>query len=111
MNWLNYITANLWLSIGLYYAPAVLCLYGYTVETWKDYQRDKERSVKPYYSPYLTVGTIIGRAFLSTIPVANLIAAIFDVAPDVFSSFFRLLGRVFDQPIVPKRVDQDPRHD
>lgn len=103
MSWINYITANLWLSIGLYYAPAALCLYGYTVKTWQDYRRERERSVKPYYSPDLTVGTIIGRAFLCVTPVANLIAAIFDVAPDVFSSFFRFLGRVFDQPIVRKR--------
>lgn len=108
MSLINYITANLWLFIGLYCAPAVLCLYGYTVQTWKDYRSDRERSTKANYTPTLTVGTIIGRAFLCVIPVANWIAAIFDVAPDVFSAFFRMIGRVFDQPIVRKRPPQEP---
>ncbi len=47
------------------------------------------------YRPTDTVGTLIGRAFVSFLPVANLWAAMFDLAPDVFE-------RVFNQPLVPE---------
>jgi hypothetical protein len=49
------------------------------------------------------VGSILGYALLTIIPVANLFAAIFDVAPKVFSSAIKYLEKVFNQPLVPKR--------
>jgi hypothetical protein len=106
MSYLNYVVANFWLSALLFYAPMLLCLYGYAVETWQDFQKDKaDRDSAKYYVPSLTVGVILGRALLTIIPVANLFAAIFSVGPKVFGDFFRFIGRVFDQPIVPKRMD------
>lgn len=54
------------------------------------------------YKPTDTVGTIVGRVLVSWLPVANLWAALFDLGPEVFGRFFRWIGKVFDQPLVPK---------
>lgn len=101
---IDYVLTNWWLSGLLFYAPMALCLYGYTIKTWKDYQLDtNRRDSGGYYSPSLTVGVILGRAVVSICPIANLFAATFDVGPKVFSSVIDWLGRVFDCPLVPAR--------
>ncbi len=103
-----------WLGILLYWLPAALCLYGYTIRIWvryrrdyndrEEYERDLNDSRRIHaYIPSLTVGSILGYALLTIIPVANLFAAIFDVAPKVFSSAIKYLEKVFNQPLVPKR--------
>ncbi len=112
-----------WLGLLLYWLPAALCLYGYTIRIWYRYQNDyAKRSAaekvkelraagsKDVYSsgtyiPSLTVGSILGYALLTIIPIANLFAAIFDVAPKVFSSLIKYLEKVFNQPLVPARGD------
>ena len=55
---------------------------------------------KAYYHPTLTFGHIVGHVLLTMMPVGNLFAAIFSVAPEVFGDFFSWIGRVFDQPLV-----------
>lgn len=100
-----------WLGVLLYWLPLALCAYGYTIRTWVRYQKDyRERadseSVKAGYRTYipsLTVGSILGYILMTITPVANLFAAIFDVAPKVFSSLINFLEKVFSQPLVPKR--------
>ena len=99
----------------LYWVPLSFCAYGYTIRTWVNYQKDVAtrdaeimQLAKPpvhtvFYRPTDTVGTLIGRALITIIPVANLWAAVFDIAPKVFGSLFKWIGRVFDQPLVPKR--------
>lgn len=108
IDWIVGLRWNGMLALCLYWLPLVLCVYGYTVRTWADYQDevDKREDCEKnggFYYPTLTIGTIIGRAVAAVIPVANLFAAIFDVAPKVFGDFFSWVGRVFDQPLVPKR--------
>lgn len=106
-DWVLHYWANVYIAISLYWLPLVLCLVGYIVRTWKDYRNDVERREKSprVYYPILTIGHIIGRGVVSIIPVANLMAAIFDVAPELFSGFFKWIGKVFDQPLVPERKD------
>lgn len=92
------------LGMLLYWLPAAFCVAGYTMKSWGDYRRDiKARDADTYYHPSITVGTLIGRAVLSAVPVANLIAGIFDVAPHVFGNFLDWLGRVFSVPLVKAR--------
>ena len=109
-----------WMGFSLYWLPLSICAYGYTVKTWLNYQKDvatREKSEAEYsaaetdagrrgatyYSPTDTIGTLIGRGLAATLPVVNLWAACFDVAPKLFESLFKWFGRVFDQPLVPKR--------
>lgn len=106
MSYLNNIVANYWLSFFLYYLPLGLCLYGYSIRTWKNYQKDTEaRDSDKYYLPTDTIGSLIGRAIVTIIPVGNLLAATFDIGPKIFANFFEWIGRVFDQPLVPKKQE------
>lgn len=102
------------LGILLYWVPASLCAFGYTVRTFANYQRDVSKRAEValisedpssresrYYSPTDTIGALVGRAIVTIIPVANLWAATFDVAPSLFGRFFSYLGRVLNQPLVP----------
>lgn len=55
------------------------------------------------YHPTDTIGSIIGRVLVSWIPMANLWAAMFDLAPGVFEKLFNWIERVFNQPLVPPK--------
>lgn len=104
MSYLEMITTS-WIWSSLFYGlPGVLCIYGYTIRTWKNYQKDTEaRESDKYYMPTDTIGTLLGRGLVSIVPVANLLAATFDIGPKLFANFFKWIGRVFDQPLVPKK--------
>ena len=105
---------NSWMALGLYWMPLVLCAYGYLLRAIRKYREElanrakAEADPKAYYRPTLTVGTIVGGAVLTVTPIANLFAAVFDVAPEVFSDLFSWLGKVLDIPLVPKRKDPQP---
>lgn len=111
MNWIIEHTPawNSWIAVLLFWMPAALNAYGYTVEFVQLYRKElrdrakAEADDKAYFSPNLTVGWIVGHAALAVIPIANLFAAVFDVAPKVFGDFFTWIGRVLDFPLVPKR--------
>jgi len=101
-----FLTGNvttLW-GILLYWLPLSICIFGFTVRTHRNIQKDLESSKSDkYYFPKETVGTIIGRVLISILPIANLWAAMFDLSPHIFKEFFDWIGRVFDMPIVPKK--------
>jgi hypothetical protein len=118
LDWItSFIAANPWnsaLAIALYWSPALLCIAGYTLRTWRDYRRDfnrraevrlknQERPGCSFYSPTLTVGDLVARAFLAATPIANLWAATFDIAPLFFSRVFSGIGRALCAPLVPRR--------
>lgn len=93
---------NSTLGILLFWVPLAFCLVGYTLRTAKNYRKDVAKRLSDgFYHPTDTIGTLIGRALVSVIPVANIWAAMFDLAPEVFSGLFKWLGKVFDQPLVP----------
>jgi len=101
-------STTLW-GFLLYWLPVCVCTVGYIARTYNNYQKDlKARaewvsdSINHYYTPTDTVGTLIGRGIVSLVPVANLLAAVFDVAPRLLGNFFKMLGDIFDQPLVPK---------
>ena len=121
-DWIINFEFNSLLGILLFWSPLLMCVYGYTIRTWCDYRNDIKQRLEDdkrqeewnnqthehgetlgrLYYPRLTIGDIIGRGFASIIPVVNLWAACFDVAPEIFKTFFNWLGNVFDQPLVPK---------
>lgn len=118
MNWIiEHLPAwNSWIALLLYWLPMAMCAYGYLLRAIYKFRRDRaqreaEESGKPhaYYYPDLTVGTIVGYVVLSVCPIANLFAAIFDVAPGLFRRFFHWCARVLDIPLVPKRKQETPR--
>jgi hypothetical protein len=115
-NWiLAHIPAyNGWIALLLFWAPLVLCAYGYFVLAVQGYRKDlatraAEEAVvasghKSYYTPELTVGVLVGYLLCTIIPVVNLIASIFYIGPKVFGEFFEWLGKALDIPLVPKRT-------
>ncbi|HEY9146568.1 MAG TPA: hypothetical protein VIN36_07770 [Thiobacillus sp.] len=104
MSYVESFVANFWLALCLYWLPMALCLYGYSVRTFRDYRQDvKRRESLAFYMPDLTVGVVVGRFLMAVFPIANLLAAVFDVAPEVFGDFFRWIGKALDIPLVPKR--------
>lgn len=115
IEWIKEMVLTPWIALLLYGLPLVLCVIGYIGRTFRDYRRDVRnrdtwdeqvrtgKSADSYYFPELTIGTIIGRALVAILPVGNLIAAIFDVAPKLFDRLFDWIERIFDQPLVPKR--------
>lgn len=90
------------MGLLLYWMPAVLCAYGYTARTSQRYRQCCEKRDKGEYFKSDTVGTLIGRFIMTLTPVMNLFAAIFDLGPRVFGSFFEMIGRAFDRPLVRK---------
>jgi len=108
-DWFLHQEINGTLAILLYWLPLVLCTYGYAVRTGYDIAKDKRECHKQYYTPELRIGTLIGRGIAAIVPVVNLLCAIFDVAPEVFSRFFTWIGEVFNQPIVSKKYVEPPK--
>ena len=112
MNWIiaHIPDWNSLLALILFWLPMALCAYGYTIEFVKKYRaelaaREKAREPDHYYNPSLTLGWIVGHVFITAMPVANLVAAVFSIAPKVFSDLFDWFGRVLDVPLVPKERD------
>lgn len=103
--------ANKWIALGLYWLPLAFCAYGYLVRTAHNFAKDRRTRVTPgaYYSPTDTLGTLIGRGFVTIIPLANVCAAVFDLAPEVFGRFFDWISRVFNVPLVPDLPDGEAR--
>lgn len=58
-----------------------------------------------YYNPTDKIGTLIGRALVSIVPVANLWAGMFDVAPRLFHRLIERIEVIFDTPLVPEPKD------
>jgi len=116
IDWVANFQLNSFLGISLYWFPVFVCAVGYTLRTIQNYLKDKYKRewgnirkdrdhwshlASTVYQPTDTIGTLIGRALVTIIPVANIWAAAFDISPKFFSKFFQFLGDLFDQPLVP----------
>lgn len=104
MDYILNLKINSTLGILLYWLPLIFCGMGYFLRTYRNYQKDKAQRIKPgepWYVPTDKIGTLIGRGLISIIPIANLCAAVFDVAPEFFSKFFERLEDIFNTPLVP----------
>lgn len=107
-DWVLHYWANPWIALLLYWLPLALCGVGYVVRTWKNFRIDVMARAKAeregvFYFPTDTIGVLIGRGIISIIPVANLCAAAFDLAPEMLNGFFKWLGKIFNHPLVPRR--------
>lgn len=102
LNWFLSFDFTGQMGLLLYWAPMLLCAYGYTARTSQRYHQCCEKRDKNEYFQSDTVGTLIGRAIVTFMPVTNLFAAIFDLGPRIFGSFFLMIGRAFDKPLVSK---------
>lgn len=103
IDWVLGLWANKWIAFGLYWLPLAFCTFGYMTRTLRNFTNDRaeRRKLGGYYHPSDTIGTLIGRGLVSVVPVANIFASVFDLAPEVFGRFFKWIGRVFNQPLVP----------
>lgn len=92
------------LGFLLYWVPAAICAVGYTLRTWKNYQKDVYNLAnKSPYFPTDTVGNVLGRVAATLCPVINLFAVVFDLGPKALRNFFKYFGNVLDRPLVPRR--------
>lgn len=88
----------------LYWVPVAICAVGYTLRTWKNYQKDvRNLHKKEYYYPTDTVGSVLGRVAAAVCPVVNLLAVVFDLGPEALKGFLKYFGNVLDRPLVPRR--------
>jgi hypothetical protein len=102
---------NSWIALVTNWLPGALCAYGYLLRSIYKIRQDKAKrqeaesgeKLNAYYLPGITVGSLVGYFVLTITPIANLFAAIFDVAPGLFRRFFDWCARVLDVPLVPKR--------
>ncbi len=103
IDWVMHYWANVWIALGLYWLPLGICAVGYTARTWQNFRKDRAKREDKFYSPTDRVGTLIGRGLVSIIPIANLCAAAFDLAPEMLRGVFDRLEKIFDQPLVPPK--------
>ena len=104
IDWVINFQLNSLIGVLLYWVPLSICVYGYTARTLVNYLLDvkvREEDTE-HYSPTDTVGSLIGRGLVSILPIANLWAASFDVAPEVFRTAWKWIEDAFDIPLVPK---------
>ncbi|EIQ01109.1 hypothetical protein OpiT1DRAFT_05677 [Opitutaceae bacterium TAV1] len=99
IEWIKNCQVNGTLALLTYWMPLAVCSTVYTFRLVKKYGEDLKKSCESYYRPTLTVGMIVGHLLLATMPVVNLVAAVFDCSASVFCWF----GRVLDIPVVRKR--------
>jgi hypothetical protein len=111
IDWVLGLWANKWIAFLLYWVPAAFCAVGYLLRTARNFRKDRAKRVEvgAYYHPTDTLGTLIGRAVVTILPIGNLLAGLFDLSPEVFGRFFTWIGKVFDQPLVPDFDDGDER--
>lgn len=97
------------MGLSLYWVPFVLCSVSYFLKTHKEYREElRARDSSGHYYPKLTVGTIVGRAFCTVVPLINLLALVFDAGPFLLSSIYKKFDMFLDYPIVKpiRKVDQ-----
>jgi len=87
------------LALVVYWIPLAICISVYFFRWVSMYRLDLEASKKDSYSPRLTVGTLIWDLILSVTPCVNLFAMVFDC----LGSVLRMIGDVFDMPLVRPR--------
>ncbi|MDD4389733.1 MAG: hypothetical protein PHW03_02900 [Eubacteriales bacterium] len=102
-------------GFALYWIPVAVCAIGFTLRTLKNCSKEValrkqyEEGMINYYYPEETIGIITGRFIVIFLPIVNLGIAVCDFGADFMNNFFNFfnffswIGRVFDQPLVPKR--------
>ncbi len=104
MDYIKNFEYNSTLGNYLYWLPLIVCVVGFTLRTHRNYLKDRKQREIPgsYYYVYTdTVGTILIRTVVSILPIANMFAATFNVAPELVEKFSDWLDKVFDIPLVP----------
>jgi uncharacterized membrane protein YbjE (DUF340 family) len=90
------------LASPYYLLPLLFCAVGYTLRTNRNVKKDRiRRSKDGFYVPTDLVGDVVGRAIVTIIPLGNIWAAMFNIAPDVLELFYGWLLKVLDKPLVP----------
>jgi len=113
---------NTWYGV-FYYLPASICLVVYTLRTIDDLADDKRhvaehlervqewematknsRNVNPpeYYHTHRTIGYILGRWVVASLPVVNVFLAVFDCLEDVVDKTMSFFQKILNIDIIPK---------
>lgn len=101
----------------LFWLPLIVCSVSYTALTIKQTKQDAVKRAKAEaveasgqklthydeYEPTVTVGTILGRIFISLCPGVNLVNAVFIQSWRLVRNVVETFHDVFNQPLVPKR--------
>ncbi len=102
----EFVSFNTWMSIGLYWLPMALALV-YSVWSFiEEYACDMKNRNDKYYTPSLTVGTILGRLVLSVLPYFNIPYAVFRAFPKLFESMATIIEGICNIPLVPPKKEK-----
>jgi hypothetical protein len=87
------------IALLVYWTPLAICAVVYVIRGFEAYRADLKCRGGKYYTPSLTVGSIIWHAVLAITPCVNLFALVFDC----LASVFRAIGKFLSVPLVPAR--------
>ena len=107
LDWIRDVRFTNFMGVLLYWVPVALCLVHASRQVAADVRHDISKRGTNYYTPTVTVGTLLGWVFLCLTPAVNIVVAVFKACPDLLGSFFAWLGRVFDHPIISPRPVKD----
>ncbi len=121
MDWVKeYAAWNAWYVMYFYWLPLILCLIGHSRITIREILQDikkreeylADQSSSPtrqryvYYSPSVTLGTIMGRLCLSVTPIVNTLRA-WSLIPEYLGWIIPTFEKIFDIPLVPKPKEKN----
>lgn len=87
-----------------YYLPMVLCLVGYGYQILSRLKKDiTGRKTEKYYSPDVTIGSVIGKIIVSICPLVNILAFVIDLALDTLALIINKVEAICMQPLVPRK--------
>lgn len=94
-----------------YLLPLIINAVLYSIKSVKEYKRDLRASLLPYYTPCLTIGSILGRIIASLLPAVNVIALVRNI-PNVLTflgEIFYWLYKFFSIPLVGNRFIEESK--
>lgn len=91
-------------GILIYFLPLMICAIGYPIRGINMVRQDlKDRELREYYSPSITIGGLFWGLFVILCPILNLGAAVFDLLPIFCARFFGGIYRFCNTPLVPRK--------
>lgn len=87
-----------------YFVPLCICLFGFTLRTIFNVQRDKQKKLefKKQYLPKELRIDIFNRILVSIIPIVNILAMVTDIFPEFFHSTYKKIETWLEQPIISR---------
>jgi hypothetical protein len=103
---ITHLWLNPYIAVGLYWIPLIASLIrgGHKVIT-QYFSELKQYKIaldtNKYFTPRLSIGTIVGDILIAVIPVVNIFVTIFSFLPGLISRTFNVLDTLLSIKLVP----------